>query len=60
MTIKRRLEKLECNRDEGGPKLVGFRWDETPEEACARQGIPYSDELNFIGPVWIELPDKRQ
>ena len=60
MSIKKRVEKLEGVCDTGGPKLVGYRWDETPEEACARLGISYSDELNFIGSVWIELPDKRQ
>lgn len=55
MTIKRRIEKLEHSRVITESIYVSYRKDETPEEACTRQGIEYSEDLVFIGPVWIEL-----
>lgn len=60
MTIKRRIEMLEHSRIITGPIVVGFRKDETHEEACARRGIEYSEDHDFVGPVWIELEDTQR
>jgi hypothetical protein len=45
MRIEQRIKHLEHQTHAGQPRMVWVNQDETPEQACKRQGIRYENPM---------------